>query len=91
MARDRNRRLLSPIEEAEIWYRCQCDQIAWKRGILIVAQDGATYVETPDGLKLLCQPRKPKRIWYETWFALTYGELSEPSSTPDPRQPPPDP
>ena len=61
------------VPEREEWYRHECDEIARRLGVVIRLEDGKTYLDTTAGSKLLCQPLRPKRIWYETWLAMDLG------------------
>jgi hypothetical protein len=58
------------VPERESWDRHECDEIARRRGIVILFEPEATYLDTGDGPRLLCRPMRPDRLWYETWLEL---------------------
>jgi hypothetical protein len=47
-----------------------CDEIAYREGIRIRAEEGVAYLDAADGSFELCRP--VKHFWFETWTALTY-------------------
>jgi len=61
------------LDRREKWYRQQCDEIAWREGIVIRAEGDDAYIDTNEGSRLLCQPRRPKKFWNETWLALKHS------------------
>lgn len=54
--------------EREYWHAAQ--DIAFRAGASLVARGGATWLIQDGGERLVCEPRKPERIWYETWLVL---------------------
>ena len=62
--------------ERDYWHAAQ--DIAYRAGATLVLRESATWLVSDDGERLVCDPRRPERVWYETWLALhrEFPELS---------------
>ncbi len=63
-------------KERDYWHEAQ--DIAYRAGVAIVERDGASWVVTPEGEKLLHRPSEPGTLWWQTWLRLKeqYPSLS---------------
>jgi len=57
------------IERAE-WYRQQCDEILFQKGIELQIDDLNVYVKQNDQRTLLLEIANPKTMWFEIWLKL---------------------
>jgi hypothetical protein len=60
-------------ETREAYYHKDCDELLFDRKLEIAIIGIEVYLKPEGGEKLLLQIRKPKAMWYETWFRLKYG------------------
>lgn len=63
-------------KERDYWHMAQ--DIACRAGVAIIERDGASWLITSDGEKLLYRPTEDGVLWWQSWLRLKeqYPELS---------------
>ena len=56
--------------EREQYYKQQCLSKAYDLKVEISERNSVTYLKKNGREKILCKPRSPRKIWYETWLTL---------------------